>query len=130
MCHVYFSLCRKGLFTLFSFFFRTNLPKEIMQFIDFPFDDHLPSFPYHQDVLKYLEEYSDHYNLNKYIHFRRQIEQVTPITPHCTFTEGSHYNHCLESRQADFVRWKVTTISMITGEKHSEECDFVIICNG
>lgn len=38
--------------------FRTNLPKEVMQFKDVPFRDELPSFLTHEDVLEYLQEFS------------------------------------------------------------------------
>lgn len=46
------------------YFCRTNLPKEIMGFPDFPFSsDKEESFLHHTDVLKYLENYADNFNL-------------------------------------------------------------------
>lgn len=35
-----------------------------MAFPDFPFDKSLPSFLEHSQVLKYLEDYSDHHQLH------------------------------------------------------------------
>ena len=48
-------------------YFRTNLPKEVMAFPGYPFPENLPSFIRHEDVLKYLEDYSQHYDLQKLI---------------------------------------------------------------
>ena len=38
-----------------------------MAFPDFPFSDTPPSYIYHHDVLKYLEEYANHFDVKKYI---------------------------------------------------------------
>jgi cation diffusion facilitator CzcD-associated flavoprotein CzcO len=38
-----------------------------MGFPGYPFPSDLPSFPEHKDVLKYLKDYSEHYDLEKYI---------------------------------------------------------------
>ena len=51
-------------------FSRTNLPKEIMAFPDLPFPSHLPSFMHHTDVLQYLQDYTDMFDLRKYIQVR------------------------------------------------------------
>ena len=58
---------------------RTNLPKEVMGLPDFPFDSSLPSFVHHSDVLHYLEQYAEHYQLYQYIQFYSQVKKVTPI---------------------------------------------------
>ena len=42
---------------------RTNLPKEVMAYSDFPFDAALPSFMKHEDVLNYLQAYARYFNL-------------------------------------------------------------------
>ena len=47
--------------------FRTNIPKEIMPFPDFPFHETEASFVHHTDVLKYLKKYAQCYDLNKHI---------------------------------------------------------------
>ena len=49
---------------------RTNLPKEVMAFPDFPFDKELPSFIGHMDVRKYLDAYADHFDLKRFIQVR------------------------------------------------------------
>lgn len=46
--------------------FRTNLPTVTMEFMDFPFINS-KSFVTAGEVLKYLEDYCDHFNLKKHI---------------------------------------------------------------
>ena len=53
--------------SVIAFIFRTNLPKQIMAFEDFPFPDEARSFPHHTVVKKYLEDYAKHHDLEKYI---------------------------------------------------------------
>jgi len=66
-------LCDKGLshVPLFRYLMysniRTNLPKEVMAFPGYAFPSELPSFIRHQEVLEYLQNYAQHYNLAKYI---------------------------------------------------------------
>ncbi|CAG0885434.1 unnamed protein product [Darwinula stevensoni] len=45
---------------------RTNLPKEVMAFPDFPFPEEDASFLHHTKVLEYLEGYAKHFNLYKH----------------------------------------------------------------
>lgn len=46
------------------YFYRTNLPKEVMGFPDYPFpSDREESYIHHSDVLKYLENYAEEFNL-------------------------------------------------------------------
>lgn len=112
--------------------FRTNLPKEIMLFPGFPFEDRLASFPRHNDVLSYLEKYTERYNLNRFIEFRKPVEQVSPIPLRCsTVRDDSASKHRSDGCvNFDSVKWKVTTCNLTTREKEIEECDFVIMCNG
>ena len=58
---------------------RTNLPKEIMQYIDYPFPKHLPSFCRHQDVLQYLDDFADRFSLKEHIKFNKKVTCVTPL---------------------------------------------------
>ena len=46
---------------------RTNLPKEVMAFPDFPFPLKPPSFITHQAVRQYLEDYIDKFAMRDYI---------------------------------------------------------------
>lgn len=46
---------------------RTDLPKVMMAFPDFPFPEEGESFVHHTSVLKYLEDYTHHYDLLPWI---------------------------------------------------------------
>ena len=46
---------------------RTNLPKEVMMFPDFPFDPQLSSFLPHQEVQRYLERYCRSHRIRPHI---------------------------------------------------------------
>ena len=51
--------------------YRTNLPKEVMMFPDFPFDPQLNSFLPHQEVQRYLETYCQSYDIRPHIRVSR-----------------------------------------------------------
>ena len=50
-----------------------------MAFPDFPFDEQLPSFLGHQDVLEYLQTYSCHFSLQQHIRFSQRVVGVRPL---------------------------------------------------
>lgn len=102
--------------------FRTNLPKEVMLFPDFPFSSHLPSFISHYDVLDYLKSYATHYELNQFIRFGTMVEQVKPV-PCGAPTEGSR-------GFKDSVKWRVTSVSLESGQSSEEDFDAVFVCIG
>jgi hypothetical protein len=52
---------------------RTNLPKEVMAFPDFPFPTYPESFVHHTKVLAYLQAYAQHFQLNKYVQFNTKV---------------------------------------------------------
>ncbi|XP_061482002.1 uncharacterized protein LOC133384088 [Rhineura floridana] len=58
---------------------RTNLPKEVMAFPDFPFDPLLPSFLHHSDVLAYLESYAEHFGVQDHLRLQWEVEDVKPL---------------------------------------------------
>lgn len=50
------------------FIYRTNLPKEIMQIQDFPFQEtYGPSFVHHSVIRQYLLDYAKHFHLFQHI---------------------------------------------------------------
>ncbi len=89
---------------------KTNLPKEVMAFPDFPFRPELESFLHHTRVKEYLEEYSDHFSLGSFIHLSTKVELVEPL---------------------DQGQWRVTSRAL--GGSSSPESavfDAVMVCNG
>ncbi|TMS14144.1 Flavin-containing monooxygenase FMO GS-OX-like 8 [Larimichthys crocea] len=95
---------------------KTNLPKEVMMFPDYPFDPKLNSFLPHQEVQRYLEGYCQSYNILPHIRFNTVVESVKPVG---MTTEGG------ESR----TTWKVTS-SDPSGHRKTETFDSVFVCSG
>lgn len=93
---------------------RTNLPKEVMMFPDFPFDPQLPSFLPHKEVHQYLESYCEAHRITPHIKFGTVVDEVSPIT---TETEEGK------------PKWTVTSRDE-SGAQTTEEFDSVFICNG
>jgi len=104
------------LFSLSVFYpyFRTNLPKEVMAFPDFPFPSEWKSFMTHQQVLKYLEDYTSHFNLYKYIHFNSAITSVSPLM----------------GEDRDQWQWEVVVTNVDTKESQVHVFEAVIVCSG
>ncbi|XP_044077185.1 flavin-containing monooxygenase FMO GS-OX-like 4 isoform X1 [Siniperca chuatsi] len=95
---------------------RTNLPKEVMMFPDFPFDPQLNSFLPHQEVQRYLEGYCQSHDIRPHIRFNTVVENVKPVV---VTTEGE------EARTA----WEVTS-SDLSGRQKTETFDSVFVCSG
>ena len=95
-----------------------------MLFPDSPAPDvDLRSFPDHYEVHAYFKKYCEHFKLGKFIQFGKLVEQVLPVS----LPNGSA---CSNGRLLDSVRWRVTTKNLASGERSSEDFDFVFICSG
>lgn len=57
----------------------TNLPTESMAFLGYPFSGDTPSFPTHAQVLDYLRDYADAYDLRPLIKFGCPVVSVRPV---------------------------------------------------
>jgi len=96
---------------------RTNLPREAMGFLDFPFAGGAAGsqqdprrFPGHEEVLRYLEAFARRFDLLRLVRFQTEVVRV------CRWNDG---------------RWAVTSRKL--GEKGSGEEEFydaVVVCNG
>ncbi|XP_061596408.1 uncharacterized protein LOC133459976 isoform X1 [Cololabis saira] len=95
---------------------RTNLPKEVMMFPDFPFDPQLSSFLPHQEVQRYLERYCQYHNIQPHIRFKTVVENVTPPV----MTKVGE-----EKKTA----WEVTSLDS-SGCLKTESFDAVFVCSG
>lgn len=94
---------------------RTNLPKEVMMFPDFPFDDHLPSFLHHTSVQQYFEKYCESSGIAPHIKFNTVVEKVKPVS--------------METETGGAVTWEV--ISRDTcGDRNAQTFDSVFVCSG
>nr|XP_056708276.1 uncharacterized protein LOC130479945 [Euleptes europaea] len=95
---------------------RTNLPKEVMAFPDFPFDPSLPSFLHHSDVLAYLESYAEQSGIQDHVRFRWQVDDVRPVLGEEGTPDG----------------WDVrATVRGSGSTRHvSEHFDAIMVCTG
>lgn len=88
---------------------KTNLPKEVMAFPDFPFDKEEPeSFLHHTKVCRYLRDYASHFDLSRFIQFQKLVKQVTPTSS----------------------GFRVDVADVRSGAINSTEFAAVIVCNG
>ncbi|MBA3947869.1 MAG: NAD(P)-binding domain-containing protein [Herpetosiphonaceae bacterium] len=57
---------------------HTNTSKQTTAFSDFPFPAHLPDFPPRSEMLRYLDDYADHFHVREHIRFATELVKVTP----------------------------------------------------
>ncbi len=89
-----------------------------MAYPDFPFPENCRTFPSHEEVLKYLQDYASNYGIDNFIHFNKKVTRVMPLPKEDA------------KDQLDNVQWTVTTESTKTGLESSAIYDSVVICNG
>ncbi|XP_030635372.1 flavin-containing monooxygenase FMO GS-OX-like 4 [Chanos chanos] len=95
---------------------RTNIPKEVMSFPDFPFEERLPSFVHHTEVRKYLDNYCNHFGVRDHIKFETMVDHVKPVK-----MKGGWNG----------MAWDVTTSDGIDHSKATtDRFDAVLVCNG
>lgn len=99
-------------------YLETNIPKRLMAYSDLPFDQHLPLFPKHLDVLRYLEEYA-----NPVKHLIQFNTQVVDIAPKSSLDQ-------LSSTSRLSQKWDVVTKNLRSGSISEKEYDAVIVANG
>lgn len=61
------------------YFTSTNLPKEIMQFRDYPIAQSPRSYILSHEFLSYVVSYAEHFQLNQLIQFKHHVTRVRPI---------------------------------------------------
>lgn len=98
---------------------RTNLPREVMGFRDFPFvareeDKNRDSrrFPGHSEVLEYLKEFAKEFGVEKLVRFETEVVYVG-----------------LVKSSDNFNKWKVRSKKR-SGDEVGEIFDAIVVCNG
>lgn len=98
---------------------RTNLPRQIMGFLDYPFrfrggreDGDPRAFPRHEEVLAFIEDFADHYRLLDLVRFHSHVVRVHP-----------------SGRNGDgwVVDWESSDSE---AKSKSETFQAIVICNG
>ncbi|KAL4714912.1 hypothetical protein ACJJTC_014283 [Scirpophaga incertulas] len=91
---------------------RTNLPKEIMGFPDFPVPESDKSYLPAKDMLAFLELYSNKHGVTPQIKFHHHVQLVKPKL----------------NLTGDL--WEVTVKDLRSGGITTTEYDYVFVCNG
>ncbi|KAI9676699.1 MAG: hypothetical protein M1822_008262 [Bathelium mastoideum] len=86
---------------------ESNIPKELMQYPDYPFNEQLQLFPGRQEVLKYLEEYA--HTVRHLIRFQTQVYDI---------------------RQPAQGSWIVRFRDLERGEEMEESYNAVLVASG
>jgi dimethylaniline monooxygenase (N-oxide forming) len=53
-----------------------NTNRMVMAYSDYPMPDHYPMFPHHSHILKYFEDYVDHFGIRPHIRFNTEVTDV------------------------------------------------------
>ncbi|XP_043725021.1 flavin-containing monooxygenase FMO GS-OX5-like [Telopea speciosissima] len=110
---------------------RTNLPRQLMGFLDYPFlkEGHVGdsrTYPLHEEILSYLDDFARDFRLVELIRFRTEVVRVER-------NNGSPNEWIVQSRSSP-TRTN-TSESESKSELKSEELfaevfDAVVVCNG
>ncbi|CAG9863787.1 unnamed protein product [Phyllotreta striolata] len=88
---------------------RTNLPKEVMGFPDFPVPDKEKSYLTQKEVLQFLNQYADYFELRQHVKFNCMVTNVRPLPNN---------------------KWELTHVFKHTNEVSTNEYDAIMVCNG
>lgn len=56
-----------------------NTSRKSMGYSDFPMPGDYPDFPHHSLILRYLEQYVDHFGFRRHIRFRTAVRRMEPL---------------------------------------------------
>ncbi|ORZ26004.1 hypothetical protein BCR42DRAFT_401403 [Absidia repens] len=93
---------------------RTNLPTSVMCYRDFDFGSDVPFFPSHANVLTYLQQFTQHFNLEPLIHLGTKV-----------------VNAEYSDDDSNGITNKEWTLTLQTKDKvYKETFDAVVVANG
>ncbi|CAB3251841.1 unnamed protein product [Arctia plantaginis] len=91
---------------------RTNLPKEIMGFPDFPIPESDKSYLPAKDMLTFLQAYADKHGVTELIKFHHHVQLIIP------------------KEAPSGTLWDVTFKNLKNGVIKTKEYEYVFVCNG
>ncbi|XP_062563495.1 senecionine N-oxygenase-like [Armigeres subalbatus] len=89
---------------------RTNLPKEVMGFPDFPIPEQEESYIPSQDILSFLKSYADKFEVTRHVRLEHHVVLVDIV-------EGPK-------------KWKILVKNLPEQRMETFFFDFVFVCNG
>lgn len=87
---------------------HTNLPKEVMGFPDFPFQEQNQSYIPADDVLQFVRDYAENFKVNEHIKFHHYVVRARPY-------DG---------------KWEVIVKDLPNNKYLTYRFDYLFICNG
>ncbi|XP_014244539.1 flavin-containing monooxygenase FMO GS-OX5-like [Cimex lectularius] len=87
---------------------RTNLPKEIMGYPDFPIPEQEQSYIPAKEILNFLQLYANRFDLMKLVKFNHYVQNVEPVDN----------------------LWRVSVKDLLNDEEKEFMFDAVMVCNG
>ncbi|KAF5274059.1 hypothetical protein FQR65_LT04457 [Abscondita terminalis] len=88
----------------------TNLPKDVMVFMDFLYPQHInESYITQKQVLQYLTDYVTKFKLDSRIKFHQMVSKVRPLSD---------------------TKWNVTSTDLTNLTENSSQYDAVFVCSG
>src|SRR6218665_3637211 len=73
-----------------------NTNRKAMAFTDYPMPDEYPMYPHHSHIIKYFENYVEHFGIREYITFNTMVTDVSQSadgTYTVTLNNGSSHNY-------------------------------------
>ncbi|XP_057718730.1 probable flavin-containing monooxygenase 1 [Arachis stenosperma] len=108
-------------------------PKVMYQFSDFPWPSSVTQdFPDHNEVLDYIKEYAQHFDLIKHIKFNTRVEGIEYQGPSMEEIQAWHLWNGTGEAFSTRGKWKVSVTDTQNGLNSIEvyTLDFVILCIG
>ncbi|KAL4425758.1 hypothetical protein ABPG75_009774 [Micractinium tetrahymenae] len=107
---------------------RTNLPREVMGFLDYPFDAAFPGsqdnrqFCGHAEVQRYLEAFAAEFDLLRHVQLGTEVRRVARSkTGSDADTNGSSGSSGSGGAPPEWPRWEVTTSQSAAQAAHRQQ---------
>lgn len=94
---------------------RTNLPKEVMGYPDYPIPEIGKSYLTRSEIVDFLNSYCDNFQLRKFISFLHNVELVEPIN---------------DEKNGNIQKWRIRVKNLSNQVVIEEIFDAVMVCNG
>ncbi|XP_055332006.1 dimethylaniline monooxygenase [N-oxide-forming] 4-like isoform X1 [Paramacrobiotus metropolitanus] len=93
----------------------TNSPTALTHFPDYPMPPDTPNFVHREVVVRYLNEYCDHFDIRSWIKLRHQVIRIEPVE---------------NLKDPNWPKFHVTSMDLETEKTEQVVADILLICNG
>lgn len=92
-----------------NYFFSTNVPVEVMGFLNHPYPKKKRSIVAHEEVLAFFQSFATEFNMSRVIKFQQLVVNVRPLPTN---------------------RWEVVSKDLSTNICETTSYDAIFVCNG